>query len=249
MTKNDPGSRLKIAWCITGAGHFLKESFDAFNIIKEKNPGLKVTSFLSRAAEEVVMMYGLENLLTRISNGNYLEECFYESEQGASFPKAGRMLLKKYDALVVTPATSNTTAKLAYGIADTLVTNVVAQSIKGNVPVYVVPVDIQGYVKSRMPFFIDREICMKCEICPPKKRCERKAITDQIDLLNCNGCGLCQKFCSYGAIRGGLANIKVRDIDSRNVKILSELEGVTILDHPGKIIDVIMDAKIEVLYE
>ena len=142
---------------------FLKE-------LKEKNNDLKVTSFVSRAAEEVIKMYGLQNDLINISNGNYLEECFYEQEQGASFPKAGRLLLKKYDALVVTPATSNTIAKLAYGIADTLVTNAVAQAVKGNVPVYIVPVDIEGHIESKMPFFIDREICKKCETLPTDER-------------------------------------------------------------------------------
>ena len=227
---------MKIAWCITGAGHFLHDSFDVFKELKEKNKELKVTSFVSRAAEEVIKMYGLQKDLINISNGNYLEECFCEQEQGASFPKAGRLLLKKYDALVVTPATSNTIAKLAYGIADTLVTNAVAQAVKGNVPVYIVPVDIEGHIESKMPFFIEREICMKCELCPPMRICPNKAITDQIDLLKCNGCGICVKLCSYGAIRGGVTMIKVRDVDSKNVKILGELEGITILNRPIDII-------------
>ena len=238
---------MKLAWCITGAGHFLRDSFDVFKELKERNKELKVTSFVSRAAEEVIKMYGLENDLINISSGNYLEEYFYEREQGASFPKAGRLLLKKYDALVVTPATSNTIAKLAYGIADTLVTNAVAQAVKGNVPVYIVPVDIEGHIESRMPFFIDREICQKCEICLPVRECQNKAITDQIDLLKCNGCGFCVKLCSYGAIKGGLTKLKVRDVDSKNVKILSDLEGITILDHPGKVHDFVSNAKIEVL--
>ena len=229
---------MKIAWCITGAGHFMRESFDVFKEIKEKNKDIKVTTFLSRAAGEVVMMYGLGKSLQDISNGNYLEECFYEREHGASFPKTGRMLLKKYDALIVTPATSNTTAKLAYGIADTLVTNAVAQAVKGNVPVFIVPVDIEGHIESRMPFFIDREICMKCEICPPADKCPEHAITDQIDLLRCSGCGICVNLCSYGAIRGGSVKLKVRDVDARNVSILRNLEDVTVLESPQDIFDI-----------
>ncbi|HMB45555.1 MAG TPA: dihydromethanopterin reductase (acceptor) [Candidatus Methanoperedens sp.] len=234
---------MRVAWCITGAGHFLCESFEVFKELREKNKELKVTSFVSRAAEEVIKMYGLQNDLLNISSGGYLEECFYEREQGSSFPKAGRFLLNKYDALVVTPATSNTIAKLAYGIADTLVTNAVAQAVKGNVPVYIVPVDIEGYIESKMPFFIEREICMKCEVCPPMKDCPNKAITDQIDLLKCNGCGICVKLCSYGAIRGEITKIKVRDVDSKNVKILSELEGITILNRPARALDLIEQCK------
>lgn len=234
---------MRVAWCITGAGHFLCESFEVFKELREKNKELKVTSFVSRAAEEVIKMYGLQNDLLNISSGGYLEECFFEREQGSSFPKAGRFLLNKYDALVVTPATSNTIAKLACGIADTLVTNAVAQAVKGNVPVYIVPVDIEGYIESKMPFFIEREICMKCEVCPPMKDCPNKAITDQIDLLKCNGCGICVKLCSYGAIRGEITKIKVRDVDSKNVKILSELEGITILNRPARALDLIEQCK------
>jgi dihydromethanopterin reductase (acceptor) len=228
---------MRLAWCITGAGHFLRESFEAFKELGKKNKELKVTSFVSRAAEEVIKMYGLRKDLLNISNGSYLEECFYEREQGSSFPKTGRLLLNKYDALVVTPTTSNTIAKLAYGISDTLVTNAVAQAVKGNVRVYIVPVDIEGLIESKMPFFIEREICMKCELCPPMIDCPNKAITDQIDLLKCNGCGICVKLCSYGAIRGGVTKIKVRDVDSKNVKILSELEGITILNRPLDLIE------------
>ncbi|MCZ7357623.1 MAG: dihydromethanopterin reductase (acceptor) [Candidatus Methanoperedens sp.] len=232
-----------IAWGITGAGHFLKESFDIFKNLKKKNKDLRINSFVSRAGEEVIAMYGLKNELSGISCGDYLEEAFYESQQGSSFPKTGRFLLKRYDCLIVSPATSNTTAKLAYGIADTLVTNAVAQAVKGNVPVFIVPVDISGTIESKMPYSIDREICMRCELCPPAEECPEHAITDQIQLLKCTGCGLCVRLCSFGAIRGGLARLKVRDVDSKNVRILQGLEGITVLDNPDGIPDVIKNLK------
>jgi dihydromethanopterin reductase (acceptor) len=236
---SDKGYTMKLAWGITGAGHFLRESFEVFAELKENTTELKVTSFISQAGEEVINMYGLADDLPNISSGSYLEEIFFESEQGESFPKTGRFLLEKYDALIVSPATSNTTAKLAYGIADTLITNAVAQAVKGEVPVYIVPVDISGRIESTMPFFIDRELCMKCELCPPAKNCPQNAITDQIELLKCSGCGTCLRLCSYGAIRGGLAKLRVRDVDSKNVGLLRELEGITILEAPSKIPGVI----------
>ncbi len=232
---------MKIAWGITGAGHFLRESFEVFKNLKETTVDLRVTTFISRAGEEVIRMYGLADELLEISPGKYLEESFFESEQGASASKSGRFLLQKYDALIVTPATSNTTAKIAYGIADTIVTNAVAQAAKGDVPVFIVPVDIAGVVESKMPFSIDRETCMNCKICPPAEHCPGYAIADQINLLKCSGCGECTRLCSFGAIRGGLAKLKVRDIDSKNVRILRELSGITVLDHPHNIFDVIVN--------
>lgn len=228
---------MKLAWGITGAGHFLRESVELFKKLRKSTPDMKVTTLVSRAGEEVVRMYGLENDLNFISDGSYLEEIFLEREQGASVPKTGRFLLGKYDALIVSPATSNTTAKIVCGIADTLITNAVAQAAKGGVPVYIVPVDIAGDIESRMPFFIDREICKRCEICPPVDKCPEHAITDQIDLLKCSGCGICVKLCSYGAIRGGLVKLKVRDVDAKNVRLLRELEGVTVLETPQMIFD------------
>jgi dihydromethanopterin reductase (acceptor) len=232
---------MKLAWGITGAGHYLRESFEVFKKLKESNAHLKITTYISRAGEEVIRMYGLADELSQISCGLYLEESFFESQQGASSPKTGRFLLNKYDVLIISPATSNTTAKLAYGIADTLITNAVAQAVKGGVPVFIVPVDIAGSIESKMPFFIDRELCMKCEVCPPAENCPQKAITDQIELLKCNGCTICVRLCSYGAIRGGIAKLKVRDVDSKNVQLLKELEGITVLDAPPMISEIILN--------
>ncbi len=239
---------MKLAWGITGAGHFLRESFEVLKDLKEKTPDIKVTTFVSRAGEEVIRMYGLAQELSSISCGSYLEEIFFESSQGASFPKTGRFLLHKYDALIISPATSNTTAKIAYGIADTLITNAIAQAVKGGVPVFIVPVDIAGFIETEMPFFIDRELCMRCELCPPAENCPKNAITDQIELLKCSGCGVCVRLCSYGAIRGGRATLRVRDVDSNNVRLLRELSGVAVLEAPSRIPDVIAESMQKLKY-
>ncbi|WP_406657957.1 dihydromethanopterin reductase (acceptor) [Methanolobus sp. ZRKC2] len=227
-----------VAWGITGAGHFLTSSFRIFDQIKNEHD-IRVNTFLSSAAEEVVRMYGLEKDLETISCGDYLEEIFLETQQGKSWPKTGRFLLEKYDALIVTPATSNTVSKIAHGTADSLVSNAVAQAVKGSVPVYVVPVDIAGVVVSELPFGIDRELCRKCNPCPPKDNCPNNAIADQIDLLKCNGCGLCKELCDYNAIKGGPVELKVRDVDTRNVEIIKNLEGITVLEKPEEIIEII----------
>lgn len=233
----------RIAWGITGAGHFLDRSYQVFKELKLKDRDISVNTYVSRAAEEVLRMYGLEQKLVKISGGDYLEEIFRESEQGSSSPKVGRFLLDRYDALFITPATSNTVSKIAYGIADSLVTNAVAQAVKGKVPVYVVPVDIEGSIVSEMPYNIDRKQCRHCEDCPPRENCphgaitERNGATDQIDLLKCKGCGICKELCPYSAIKGGPVEVLVRDVDMRNVETVKSLQGITVLESPEAILE------------
>jgi flavoprotein len=40
---------LNLAWAITGAGHHLIESFDAFKRVKEENPEIRITIFASQS--------------------------------------------------------------------------------------------------------------------------------------------------------------------------------------------------------
>lgn len=227
------GNEMNIAWGVAGAGHFLKESYDVFRTLAREH---QITTFVSGAGEEVLRMYGLFDKVREISNGEYLREIFLEGRSGRSFPKTGRFLLGKYDALIISPATSNTVAKVVHGISDSLITNVVAQSVKGGTPVYIVPVDVSGTVMSEMPYFIDRNVCEKCDDCPPRERCPQDAITDQIDLLKCDGCGICADCCPHNAIRGGSVEFGVRDIDAQNVETLRSMDGIVVLKNPNEIL-------------
>jgi len=58
----------------------------------------------------------------------------------------------RYDFVLIAPATANTVAKIAHGIADTLVTNAAAQAMKVDVPVYIFPVDQkEGEIITKLP--------------------------------------------------------------------------------------------------
>jgi dihydromethanopterin reductase (acceptor) len=224
----------KIGWGITGAGHHLLETFDLFVELKETyGDRVAVTSFVSRAAEEVARVYGVLQYLDRISPGGYMQEIILEREQGWSYPKTGRFSRGNYDALFVAPATSNTVAKIACGVADTLVTNAVAHAVKGGVSVSVVPVDIAGSVESAVPYFINRDLCTECRECV--RACPNDAIDEQIDYLKCSGCGLCKDVCEYDAIEKAVVNLVIRDIDKANVQTLRKLEGITVLDDPSQL--------------
>lgn len=233
-----------IAWCITGAGHFLLESFEVFlKLIKNKN--VKVTTLLSCAGEEVARAYGVLDQLDQISPGGYCQEIILERKQGKGFPKAGRLATNVYEALVISPATANTVAKIACGIADTLVTSAFAQAQKGDVPTYIVPTDYRaGIVITKLPTVIDHNECVGCEICLPLEKCPSNAIEiiekPTIDLTLCRGCKTCVDLCPYGAISFGREiETRVRKLDEENVLKISLFEGVMVLKHPSEIYDAI----------
>ena len=139
---------MRIGFAFTGAGHLLRESVHLAEKLAKEH---EVTVFLSGAAEEVLKMYGLYERIEKITGGKY-RELATDSNQKFSYPITGRLSLGKYDLLIVSPATANTVSKIVYGIADTLVTNAVAQSGKGAVPVYMVPVDIHpGPIDTVLP--------------------------------------------------------------------------------------------------
>jgi flavoprotein len=62
------------------------------------------------------------------------------------------MALGRYDRLVIAPATANTVAKCALGIADTLPTNLFAQAGKAGVPSVILPTDSDIVTTSEDPF-------------------------------------------------------------------------------------------------
>lgn len=226
---------MNIAWGITGAGHLLKETFSAMEELKKEH---RITAFLSGGGEEVLRAYGLWDRLNEICPGDYLEEIITQESEGKSSPTAGRFFLKRYDALVVSPATTNTAAKIVHGISDTLVTNAVSHAMKSMIPTYIVPVDTKEEEKETvLPNYVDRDICENCARCPPQEICETGAFGDRkIDLLKCTACGDCVFVCEHGAvIEGKVVKLKVREIDAKNVELLRKMEFIEVLEKPEKI--------------
>jgi archaeoflavoprotein AfpA len=113
---------------------------------EEHGEALKVEVFLSKAGAQVAKYYRV---------ADQLQECFdrYWVEVDANTPfLVGRLQLGEFDAVLVAPATSNTVAKIAHGISDTLVTNSAIQAVKGYVPVYIMPVDYhEGVTTTILP--------------------------------------------------------------------------------------------------
>lgn len=132
-------NKRRIAWAISGSGHFLRECIDIMNEVPD------VDLFLSRAAAEILQQYGYTHKITRV----------FQDKTASSVP-VEFFYSGDYHTVVIAPATSNTIAKMAYGISDTLVTNVFAQAGKCRVPSIVFacdtePEEPQGAIESEAP--------------------------------------------------------------------------------------------------
>ena len=107
----------RLAWAITGSGHYLRECIEIIHTLDD------VDLFLSKAAAEVMQQYGYKHNVGKVfqdkTSSSVPVELFYKG---------------RYHTLVIAPATSNTIAKMVYGISDNLVTNLYAQAGKTRVP-------------------------------------------------------------------------------------------------------------------
>lgn len=130
---------MDIAWGITGAGHFLRECVD---LVLEIG---RVDVFLSRAAEEVLRMYHLEDDIRRAA-GSVTRDNMTSAPVVGRFARPGR-----YRVLVIAPATSNSVAKFVRGISDSLITNLFAHAGKNRVPIIVLPTDVAPEMDSVAP--------------------------------------------------------------------------------------------------
>jgi len=242
-SKGGPSTGRRLAWGITGAGYYLKETFSSVDSVS-RFPGVLVTTYLTKAGVEVVRAYGLWDALARISPGGYYQEVFTDEDQGASGFKAGRLYRGMYHALLVSPATANTVAKIVHGIADSLVTNAVAEAQRASVPVFILPTDQgEGMIETTLPYRLDGAQCAACEPCPAAAACPYGALKEaegrpMLTSSLCVGCGLCLPACSFNAImHGERVQAKVRPLDARNARLLREMEGITVLKHPSEIGD------------
>ena len=135
MSDAGPG---RFAWALTGSGHLLPESL----ALARRLPGVDL--FLSAAAEEILPMYGI-----RLDD---LRERFrLFTDRSASAVPVGFLYHERYHTLVVAPATSNTVAKCAFGISDTLPSNMFAQAGKLGIASVVFACDTEPVVVTRAP--------------------------------------------------------------------------------------------------
>jgi len=195
-----------VLWCITGAGHDIHGVVDVFKRLKSVLD-FKVTLCFSDWGFRVARLYGVLRDLHGISSNEYMEEWLI-GERG--FYRVGRLYMGRYKFVVIAPASSNTIARIAHGLADTLPTLVFNQAVKSSVPVVIYPSDINDdVIYSVTSCYIDRGMC-KCSIlrdgCAALEHCVVNAIKlvngkPFIDYRYCYGCGECVKYCLWGAVK------------------------------------------------
>lgn len=135
MNANPAGSQTRLAWALTGSGHFFAECLELMQRLEN------LDLFVSKAAAEVVRMYK-----SRLPDGVHIFR-----DTTASAAPVGLLYDGVYHTLVLAPATSNTVAKCAYGISDTLATNLFAQAGKCRIPAIVFACDTAPELETLAP--------------------------------------------------------------------------------------------------
>jgi archaeoflavoprotein AfpA len=159
----------KVAWGITGAGDKIAEFIEIMKEIqKEYADTVEIQVFLSKAADLVLKYYNLETDLKQ----NF-QKVSVELNSNAPF-LAAWMQMRKYEFLLIAPATSNTVAKIANSIGDTLLTNAAIMSLKAFVPVYIAPTDYrEGTVYTKLPNGKEMKLRVRKEEVKQVKKLER----------------------------------------------------------------------------
>jgi archaeoflavoprotein AfpA len=129
-------SKKRFAWGITGSGDDINKILDTMLSLKQKYSDIEIRVFISKSGEQVLRWY---KLLEKIKNS--FNRVQIESSPNTPF-LAGELQSGKYDFFIIAPTTSNSTAKIAVGIGDTLITNSINMATKAGVPVFMLPCEV-----------------------------------------------------------------------------------------------------------
>lgn len=118
---------LKLGFCITGSFCSMDDMLD---VLKDVNESYELEIFLSPNVNSIDSRFYHRNTLIDMIRTITKAPIHTTIEEAEIFgPK------EKLDLVLIYPCTSNTLAKLCYGINDNVVTMVVKSSLRNNVPI------------------------------------------------------------------------------------------------------------------
>jgi archaeoflavoprotein AfpA len=166
----------RVAWGITGSGDRMLEVIETMKQIKKQyQDEMRITVYLSKAGNQVLNFYGL---------GKDLKENFdkIRVEINSNMPTLAVQLQSgKIEFLLIAPTTANTVAKIATGIADTLLSNATIMAQKSFVPVYILPCDYkEGETATKLPDGSEMKIQVRKE---DVERTKKLAAMDGVFIL------------------------------------------------------------------
>ena len=137
----------KVAWGITDAGDKIAEIVGVMKELKQAGEGkVEIDVFISKNAETMLKFYRLDEEVKK-SFIKVMVEVNANNPFLAAWLQSG-----KYEFLVIAPASSNTVAKIANSISDTMLTNAALMGLKAFQQIYLIPTDYkEGVVSTKLP--------------------------------------------------------------------------------------------------
>lgn len=209
------------------------------------NDKKKITDYLNSIEEKK----SLNHIEEEFDFDEALNDVIFEIDEGASFPSSASASNGKYDFIIIGPASGNTVAKIADGIADTSITNLAIMGNKSKkTEILILPTDYkEGSIESYLPIMLHQDTCKKCNECSALWACKPGAIRRKrgkirINRLKCIGCLDCVKFCRYGVITFlEEILITIRNREAEAVNRLAKQEGFIIFEKPEELYQYLMN--------
>lgn len=245
-----------ILWCYTGGGHYFNDLFA--QIIKINHEALPICFVFSDAGALVANRYGLFWKLAHSNiNKEYLHFIFGDTvaqyniekilreadfsysiiSKDPSFSFAEVLANSQVNCIIACPLTANTAAKLALGIRDSFISNLLSSGLKSEKTVAILPTDaFFGRIKTELPI---RQIQLTSSSQINIEICEfnalKEAPNNQIQFVPqfCVGCQSCVKKHPAVFSYGDTIEMEIREVDFQNIqKLRSEL---TVFQSPNEI--------------
>jgi archaeoflavoprotein AfpA len=169
MGENVKIKKLKVAWGITGAGDKIAEIVEVMKELKKLSEDkVEIDVYISKAADTMLKFYRLDDEI-RKSFSKVMVEVNANSPFLAAWMQSG-----KYEFLLIAPASSNTVAKIANSISDTMLTNAAIMSLKAFQQVYVLPTDYrESVVSTKLPNGKEMKLRVRKEEADQVRRLEK----------------------------------------------------------------------------